>query len=245
MAVSFKHSGDLGDIIFSIPAIQALGQGQASLYLSRAPGFTREDMTEERFNFLLPLLCCQKGLQRVERYRGQAVLYDLDEFRRHWFKLTKNNDSGNGVTIADWHCRAFGVDSKVTQEPWLQVPGWTQRYQVVINRTDRYHGRFFDWKKVVDKYKRQAVFIGLPKEHEQFVAEFGYIPYKPVADALEMAQIIYGCQLFIGNQSLPEAIAEGFKKDKILEVPVLPPTSLYPRPNAQYVTTSSMWLPDL
>jgi hypothetical protein len=38
-----------------------------------------------------------------------------------------------------------------------------------------------------------------------------------VKDALEMAMFIYASPLFLGNQSMPFAIAEGLKVDRILE----------------------------
>lgn len=242
VGLSFKHSGDLGDILFSLPTIKALGGG--SLYLSQSEtGFTREPMTETRAGFLAPLLACQPFLSKVEIYRGQAVAYDLDYFRRYWF--SRPMPEQKWVTIADWHCRAFNVQAEVNESEWLTVHNPIRDVPVVINRTDRYHGRDFDWRRVVSFYGKKALFIGLPEEHSKFQAQFGQIRYRPVKDALEMARIIAGAELFIGNQSLPEAIAEGLKKAKILEVPVLPPTSLYPRAGAQYVFSPCMWLPDL
>lgn len=38
MAKTFKHSGDLGDIIFALPAVRALGGG--ILYLDPDGGFS-------------------------------------------------------------------------------------------------------------------------------------------------------------------------------------------------------------
>jgi hypothetical protein len=38
-----------------------------------------------------------------------------------------------------------------------------------------------------------------------------------VEDALHMAEVIAGCDTFVGNQSFPFAIAEGLKVTRVLE----------------------------
>jgi len=71
---------------------------------------------------------------------------------------------------------------------------------------------------VWSKYKDQAVFVGTPEEHKVFCATCGVIPFYPTLNLAEAARVISGCDLFIGNQSAPHAIAEGLKKRIILEV---------------------------
>jgi ADP-heptose:LPS heptosyltransferase len=39
-----------------------------------------------------------------------------------------------------------------------------------------------------------------------------------VRDFLELAELIAGCKLFIGNQSFPYSLAEGLKVPRILEL---------------------------
>ena len=45
-----------------------------------------------------------------------------------------------------------------------------------------------------------------------------HLKWIQVNDFLELAGIIAGCKLFIGNQSFPFSIAEGLKVPRILEV---------------------------
>ena len=49
------------------------------------------------------------------------------------------------------------------------------------------------------------------------------IKFRPVNDFLEMASIISGCRLFVGNQSFPFALAEALKANRLLEVSVVCP----------------------
>lgn len=241
MSLSFKHSGDLGDCGYSLCLIKALGGG--SLFLSQSTA-TRELMTPERAAFLLPLIRSQSYINHADVWRGQAVAYNLDYFREYWSKTVSDRGFNDGTTLAEWHCLAFGVDPIVTEKPWLEIEPH-EVAPVVINRTERYHGHSFPWKRVVERYKGKAVFVGLPDEHQKFTAEFGKIPHYKVKDCLELGQVISGCKLFIGNPSLPESICEGLKKQKILEVSILPTSTAHARPNAQNVFTKNIWFPEV
>ena len=44
------------------------------------------------------------------------------------------------------------------------------------------------------------------------------IRHRPVKDFLEMASVIAGAKLFIGNQSFPFSLAEALKVNRLLEV---------------------------
>lgn len=238
--ISFKHSGDIGDIIYSLPAVSALAAGEGSeFYLSQWPGRTRVTMNRDSVEFIRPLLKAQGYIQKVEEWRGQSVCYNLDEFRRFWSRHPEF-----GVTIAEWHTRTFGVPAKVIDQPWLESPQ-NKVAPVVIHRSERYHHPEFPWKRVIAKYRKQCVFVGLEKEHDAFCDKYGRIPFYPVRDALDMATVINGSDLFIGNQSFPNAVAEGLKKPKITEIFAVDPNCCFERADAQYVFTRNIWLPDL
>ena len=75
----------------------------------------------------------------------------------------------------------------------------------------------FGRKKIVQKLKASAVFIGLPSEYESFVAECGHVPFYPTANMLEVARILSGAEWLVCNQSAPLAVAEGLKTNVLLE----------------------------
>lgn len=71
------------------------------------------------------------------------------------------------------------------------------------------------------KYEKDIVFIGSERDGEKdlFCGIAGInCEYRRVADAYEFAQVINGSNLFIGNQSLGLALAEGLKKPRAYEV---------------------------
>ena len=61
------------------------------------------------------------------------------------------------------------------------------------------------------------LFVGLRTEYELFIKKFGKIEYVSTKD-LKVAELITACDLFIGNQSAPLAIAEGLKKPTVVEI---------------------------
>ena len=65
------------------------------------------------------------------------------------------------------------------------------------------------WRRIMERYKNKAMFIGLPEEHDAFQREFGTIEYRRTENILEVAELIAGSQMFVGNQSCPAWIAIG------------------------------------
>ena len=83
-----------------------------------------------------------------------------------------------------------------------------------------------------------AVFVGNDIEYDDFVNMIGPIDRVHVADILEMADLINGCDLFVGNQSLAYSLAIGLGKTTVLETikikPLLNNECYFPRSNCSY-----------
>ena len=85
----------------------------------------------------------------------------------------------------------------------------------------------------------------LPEEHAAFSSAFGDVPHHPTADFLELARVIAGCKLFVGNSSSPYAIAEALKKPVVQEVATYTPTTVFLRTGATLGFDGSVALPGL
>lgn len=207
----FIHNGDRGDIIYSLPAIKELG-GQPAEYLidSATPG-AREVMTPAALEFIRPLLESQPyiGKLRMKQPKEEGDV-SFHEFR-HKYKASTN--------LCQAHIEFANLPWVLRERKWLTVDSdLSIDGRVVIARSARYQSPRFPWGRVVSKYGEKLLFVGLPEEHRAFCGAFGEVEYRPVADALQLAKIIAGSSLFIGNQSFPFAIAEGLKTRRILEV---------------------------
>ena len=111
MARTFKHSGDLGDIVFSLPTIRMLGGG--ILFLDPEGGLSDPhvkwaDKTHTRLcratiESLAPLLRVQPYITDVRLWAGEAVDCNLDIWRAH----------NHHKNISDSHLAAFSLPSFV------------------------------------------------------------------------------------------------------------------------------------
>lgn len=240
---SAKHSGDIGDIIYGLPTMRYFGAGR--LFLSRNR-ITRVMMNDQSLAFLRDLIMSQVYMERVEMWRGQPVCYDFDQFRPYWRKNEVLVDGKElmGDNLAEWQARLFGAPPNIVDKRWLDVPE-KKVAKVVISRSTRYHTKTFPWQRVADRYRLDCVFVGLAEEHRSFCEQFGEVPFFKVRDAYEMAQVIEGSLLFIGNQGFPDAVAEGLKKRKIQEPNTAEPRCVFDREDVQYVWTKHIWLPEV
>lgn len=203
----FSHSGDIGDIIYSLPTIRAAGGG--SLVLFDYPGRTAHGMNQAKADRIKPLLELQPYISSVE-FRTGIHDSSLNGFRDHW-------RHGN---LSDMHLATHGLEWIHRSTRWLDIDHPVETYPVVIHRSSRYHNTQarFPWQEIVNKYRGKIGFCGFPDEHAVFCSEFGELPFIHADNLLGVARIIGGCELFIGNQSSPAAIAEGMKHKMILEV---------------------------
>jgi hypothetical protein len=236
MPKTFKHSGDMGDMIFSLPAVRALGGG--ILYLDPDGGFSsplvkfvnkvRTKMDAKSIDLLTPVLLQQPYIHEVRHWHGEPVDYDLDQFRMH---LTFNN-------LSDSHLAAFGLPSSERDTAWIQVadPIVIPDRPYVINRSVRYHGNYSFWEGNLPQLAPKSVFVGYPKDHEIFEYTFSQkIQFYPTPEILTLARVIAGAQIFFGNQGMPHALAEGMKKQLVNEIFTHRPSGIFKREGAHYV----------
>jgi hypothetical protein len=211
---NFRHSGKAGDIIYSLPVIKELNRNaaDASLYLNIIQphnGKVDKHFNEKSVEMLLPLLERQSYIKSCELYHGQPIDIDLDAFRYIAVPLDRSS-------LSRWYFFAFNVHPDLNA-PWLEadrLPGFEDK--IVLARSKRYQNPNIS-RDFLNQYK-DMIFIGTEQEYRRMKEEVKHIEYIKVSNFLEMANIINSCKLFIGNQSMPFAIAEALKVPRLLEV---------------------------
>jgi hypothetical protein len=213
------HSGNAGDLLYSLPAVRALGVRHLILNVYRAPDPNRK-LTRDVAAGLAPLLLAQDYIDRVtivsagvplEGVDPECIGVDciLDRFRNYDFTHTH---------LMHAHAQALGVEIDPNQ-PFLSVPdGDTQfRPDVILSLTPRYRALTDEFVRELGLYFENLLALGIP---EEWRAISGFdAPVKKCGDFLEMAQWIQQARLFIGNPSLCSAIAEGLKVPRIIDLP--------------------------
>lgn len=223
-------TGDLGDVIYGLAVIRHLGGG--TLYLKSEPTITRP-LTQGMFESLKSIIAPQGYIDAVKWHQGEKINHDFTHFRQHYTHL-------RSLVGTQAHYRDIrGVD---TWTPWLAAPAPIAHGRPVVARSARYqnHSWRHIWPEVMARYPN-ALFIGHPPEHEAFKAAFGNIERAETATFADVANLIAGSSMFIGNQSSPYAIAEGLKANSIQETCPTHLDCIYPRRNAAFITRPEQW----
>jgi ADP-heptose:LPS heptosyltransferase len=229
MNKTFKHSGTLGDIVYGLALMKHLGGGEFYLHLGQvdwigqhyygnAPDpFHKGRMTQNDFEFMREFMESQDYITKFDlmNEKETAITHNLDRFRPLFV--------GHPANYITTYCMAFGITDLTTQitvsdGPWLSAP--TPRpipgKPYVVNRTPRgftspgCNPTWTSWKD--EGIDQQSIFVGLPKEYEDFKQLTGWnIDYHPTKNMLELAEVIAGCEQFMGNQSVALSIAQGLR----------------------------------
>ena len=233
MPYTYRHSGCLGDVIYSLPVIQRLGAGELQLIEGGVPAAIQKynngpvpaayegKLSLQEIDMLTPLLEAQSYITRVSLTSDNEPPpdVDLDRFRG----TVGQSFTGNFLAT---YFQTFGIpytDADIIA-PWLTVPSTTRVAKFVISRTMRYRSSKTStiptWINLLrdNNIVDDCVFIGLPNEHKDFEETFNVkIPLYTCRDFLDMAQVIAGCDQFLGNQTFAYGIAQGLGKSTILE----------------------------
>jgi hypothetical protein len=254
MIIEIRHSGQLGDIIYAIPAMKGLakkvGAEKIHLYITKNKTANHHPdlkhmsgdvmISPGMFQFISPLLerqSCISEVSFVEESSIPATAIDFDVIRSGLLNLSAGN-------IKDYYFKAFGLLAE-GQSSWIE-PGFAGRrngkFDVVIGRSTRYLNQGINYA-ILNQLGLRVGFIGLEREFNELMARNKglAIEYVPVSDAAAAADLIASAALFIGNQSLFFALAEALQANRLLEV-------FEPVPNVipaggkcgQFVTTSGL-----
>ena len=238
--LNVSTTGDAGDIFVMLATLKHTGR-QCDVYLRDHP---RTAGIVHRIHLVKPLVEAQPYINSVRIWKDEKIHWESEKFRQYGYVNNKLN-------LAHNHAQAAVRDGFVSSmpdvsKPWLTVESdTTYRNRVIINRSPRYNNPRFPWREVVKHFGGMIVFIGLAEEHARFCEAFGQVEYQPTRDFLEVARIIAGSALFIGNQSACMTIAEGLKHPRIQETCLTHPDCIYPGAvRSQYVADDVVTLPD-
>lgn len=195
MSLTFLHTGDYGDIIASLPVVRAMGGGRFVLAPHiRRNDRPREQMTENRAKFLIPLIQKQPYIEECVWMPDGSLDHDFD------FSTVRQHPKDRGESLVDWHAKVVGL-SDIDLSPWIHVPR-EEHGQIVVNRTNRYRNAMFPWGWIFNRLAGKAIFVGTKDEHDQIQRQYrSTIPHFVAQDGLALASKIAGAPRFIGNQS--------------------------------------------
>jgi hypothetical protein len=226
--MDFIHSGDFGDIVYCLPVIRACGRPPGTFFLVDRD-YTKVMST--RAHCITPLLESQGFKVVVGDPPKDSKAFDISRFRGFHSRYSTLVEAQAKYAAKHKLLDSFEVDTS----PWLDVePSPASQGCVVMARSPRYNNPMFPWKALRELFRdKKWIFVGSPEEFERCPVDD--VEYFPTKDLLEVAELISGCDLFVGNQSSPFSLAVGLGKDAISEVSPLQPDCIFSRSNIQYV----------
>lgn len=233
------HSGKLGDILYALPTIRALGINHLVLNVYSQGGDPLRPFFYKAARSLVSLLLQQPYLRKVSvshcptpleyawnNLRG--IHYNLDAFRnvaRHrvdsygWDldpRISQFSIEGHPVHLGQMVAASQGVQVDLS-EPWLiSEPSPKSSNQVVVSITRRWRSYPDGYWKMLLRGLPHFLFVGSQVEWDHCRFENGR--YFPTATHLELASMIAGSRIFLGTISFPYAIAEGLKVKRMVEL---------------------------
>jgi hypothetical protein len=208
-----RHSGKVGDILYSLPTVKALGADV--LYVPE-----NTDQCTGLYGNMKSLLEQQPFLKEVREYPslggtfGKMIKdpdihldYDLDRHFEHPMR--------GRVNMVKRYFDIFGIKGVDHTKPWLTVEGprLIDHDYNLISLTPRFRDNSrVNWTKVYEKIPKPAYFIGTAEEHEEFVEKYGAISRLYTTDLLTFALYIKYCSALFCNQSAALPIAQGLSK---------------------------------
>lgn len=224
---TFKHSGDLGDIIYSLPSIKDLGGG--TLYLDLEGGLNdpyckdqlrpvggKTKFNVNSYNFIRPLLLNQPYIKDVKIYNGEEVDHNLNKFRKLFMKGGFRSPHG---CLLDTQRESEGLPTYDVNTPWLDCGDPIKLdKKILISRSPRYQSAYSKIQGLRLFFKDKAIFIGIKKEHELFEWTFDIkIDFYESNNALDIAKVIKGSDCILSNSSFNLSVALGIGHRNIIQ----------------------------
>lgn len=218
---TFRHSGKIGDIIFSLPTIKALGGG--IVYIPENTGECLGLLSAIRSlllsqSYINEVREYPSGLPYMQQAPGIHIDYDLD--------LARLQPAKGIIHIVKRYMDAFGVRNHYWKDPWLSVgeSSISGSYSIV-NYTGRHikneqTGRVsgVDWERVFSSIKGRVFFVGTVQEHYWFYHNIAPVDYFQTIDILDLAKVVGGADAVYCNQSCVLALSQALDKKRCLDI---------------------------
>ena len=214
--LSFLHSGQLGDLIYSLATIKELSKShKCKLYiqidkpmpLNYGNSSKKVFISKRSGDLIFPLLRNQDFLDAVDIYKDEKIDINLDLFRDIPINLS--------FYSTRWFSHMCGININVENTFLSAKPHNLIKNKIIIHRSPRYRNPYINYKFLNNV--KNLLCIGLEDEFKNLKKEIDNLEFHDCKDFLEMAEIIKASKFYIGNMSFQYVMAEGLKIPRLLE----------------------------
>lgn len=236
---TFSHTGNIGDIWASIPAMRQhfVNTGKRiDLYLvANVPAFYYEGavhptkseaginvmLNQKMIDMMIPLLKAQDFINDVHAIDFSEYESYKEKIKVHleWFRDTEIGLPN--FSINRWYFYVFPDLTCDLSGIWLEVPDTEKDFapnKIIVTRSERYTNPSIDYS-FLKPYEDDIVFCGTMREYNNFCMSYDLnIRKLNINNFLELAQAINQCRFHISNQTQAAQLSEGLKIPRIIEV---------------------------
>lgn len=220
---SFYISGCLGDIVFAMCAIRAIGGGKLVIgpdlsSVCGVPYAPPRCVATEHDAFLMKDLAeYQPYITECEfAWKRPKDAFDLNFFRRFFASA----DSW-GFNICHKILEGMKLPKEASEKAWIHFPVTSPQSlagsRVIFNRTFRSRNKRFPWQDIIQSSGEDKSFIGTDDEYEDFVRRFGWTNRHIAGTGMDILHFLSGSEVIVCNSSFVQALAEGGKRRYIFE----------------------------
>ena len=218
--INFLSCGTSGDLIHSLYAVKNICEkynSKANLYIADCSYFIENC---ESFTFSLD-----------KTYEDFKELLLSQEYILN-FNILPKNFNGELVSLNAWRKIGFGkfetwtknmnktydIDN-IIEYRWISIKENIKELEdkILIHSSIKRFNKAFNWKNLIQSNIDTTYFITNNKnEYEYFIHTVGInIPVVYVNTIFDMAKAISSCKFFVGNQSMPFALASSMDKNRL------------------------------
>jgi hypothetical protein len=234
LPLRYISSGRLGDFILQLSIIYEyyLNTGRKGLlYISEKDSEFTNGL-QETYEDTYEIIISQPYIEDYKIYCGEVIDIDLSTWRY--------NDLWYSGTLRDIFIKEYNIDWGKKKWLYLDETKYDEKWKntVLINiKDDKF--KYLDYQSLYDKYGKKLVFISFTKKnYDNFIEKTNInIPFYLSPSFTDLCIAINSCEIFVGNLSMPLAIAYSLHRKSIIACN-FPPHNVEEIHNANY---DSIW----
>lgn len=230
--VNFIAGGLLGDFIHSLYVVKNICNKRgvkANLFIRNDNGsevfrYGSERAHKDLYSFIISQPYINKfeivdGVEEDHTRKFNGNFINLDD----WRKTVSSTHSETGMYTQSWSEVLNKQYDFIPEEyKWVSIDKINPdiKGKTLIHRSVHHHNTAFPWNSILSKIEGDILFLATANEREWNEFEFKNDKIKPyyVSNIEEMVISINSCEMFIGNQSAPFAIASALDVPRLVEL---------------------------
>lgn len=212
--IACGQSGDLIHELFVLQKLNALYNIKFNLYIA---------------DYSYGIAACGDYSYSLEKtYDDWSKVMSLQPYI-NFFGILPRNFNEEYINLNIWRdCNPTGSWSELLSKVFNFSPEGEYRWihcndkkedlkeKILIHQSVIRHNYYFNWLKILSHTENEILFItNKDAEYEQFKSIFPYIQKYAINDIYDLLLALNSCKLFVGNQSMPLAMASALDLPRI------------------------------